>query len=293
MDSWYFTWPADSTIHFKQKEFYFINKINEWGHREKSIDSFSNSKNVICLGDSFTEGDGVAYENSWVRVVENLSNQNEDSLTKFYNAGVCGSDVFFNAKILEDKLVKLNPKLVIESLNSSDIMDVVSKGGAERFNEDGTTSGKVGPKWEVIYRFSYTFLAVLNVFFSYNNNLLTDEQEKILTSEAIEQIKDRVLKTKKWCDKNDIKYILIVHPVPHEVHDYDIPFVFDTTFDDFDFAYNLTEDLREYFMGVEATEYSWPINGHYNEYGYRVLGEKIFDILNSQSIFINHVCDNM
>jgi len=66
----------------------------------------------------------------------------------------------------------MKPHLVIECINTSDILDVIKRGGNERFNDDGTTSGKVGPRWELIYKYSYVFRRITHVFFKYNRNLI-------------------------------------------------------------------------------------------------------------------------
>ena len=126
--TWYYTNTPNSSRIKKEKEWQYFNQYNEFGNREKSIDNFINDKSstkIVCLGDSFTEGDGAPYDSSWVRLFERKINTKENLRYKIYNAGACGSDVFYNYKILANKLMSLKPKIVIECINSTDINDVI------------------------------------------------------------------------------------------------------------------------------------------------------------------------
>ncbi|MES2690363.1 MAG: hypothetical protein V4658_08170, partial [Bacteroidota bacterium] len=169
--TWYHHWTPNAVVDYKSAEFHYINHYNELGHREKPFSLFvadSTARKVVCIGDSFTEGDGTCYDSTWVRRLEQLTNVSSAELnepskekTLFYNGGVCGSDVFFNNKMLQDKLVKANPVEVIECLNTSDINDVIWLGGNERFNADGTTSGKHAFWWDAFYHYSHVFRAFI------------------------------------------------------------------------------------------------------------------------------------
>jgi hypothetical protein len=45
--------------------------------------------------------------------------------------------IFYNHKIFINKLITLKPKIVIECINSTDIIDVIWIGGNEKFKSDG------------------------------------------------------------------------------------------------------------------------------------------------------------
>lgn len=286
-ETWFHTWTENETIQYQQKEFNYTFTTNEFGHREKYLPHFneSNSNLVICIGDSFTEGDGAPSDSTWVKRLEYLVDKENESNFTFYNAGVCGSDIFYNYKILKEKLIDLKPKIIIEALNTSDIYDVIYRGGEERFNMDGSTSYKVGPKWEFFYKNIHFFRAIINSFTNYNteliNNLKFDEQKE----EAIKLIKKQIEKTSLLCEENNIKYFLVIHPVPVEILNKKRM----NEFSDFTklgyYIMDIQDDFYIYFLSKNIEEYSWEINGHYNSKGYFLMGDLIYDKLNQLKIF--------
>ena len=68
--TWYYYYKPNWTHYYKQLEFEYTNVYNELGSREKPFIEFLNdtiSDKIVCLGDSFTHGDGTSYDSSWVR----------------------------------------------------------------------------------------------------------------------------------------------------------------------------------------------------------------------------------
>lgn len=136
------------------------------------LDSFNQNQNgfrILCLGDSFTEGDGAPSDSSWVKELTRKLDENFDTNFLVYNAGVCGSDVYFDNKILENVLYKtFKPDFVIQAINASDVTDIIYRGGQDRFNTDGTTSCKDCPKWEKLYQYSYLFRGLIRTIGGYD-----------------------------------------------------------------------------------------------------------------------------
>lgn len=289
VDSWFHTYQPNDTVIYEQSEFSYINYINEFGNRERSIEFFkdTNAIKVFCLGDSFTEGDGAPYDSTWVKRLENLSNENCDTNFIFYNAGVCGSDVFYTKKLLTEKLIKLKPDYVIESINDSDLPDVVYRGGKERFNKDGTTSGKVGPRWEKYYKYSHIFRFIVAVFFNYDENLFVKGKEFETEFEALQLVKNQVIETADWCKNNNIPYIAFLHPVPSGwKHQEDIYIAFLDAFEDIPYVHNLTPKFKKSFENRNIKDYSWEENAHFNGKGYYVMGDIYYETLIKE--FFNH-----
>lgn len=85
----------------------------------------------MCLGDSFTECMGSTGDSTF----EHLLAWGNDSL-EVMNCGMAGSDPFFEYKLFEDKLLKYKPDDVFVFVNVSDIFDVMTRGGFERFRTD-------------------------------------------------------------------------------------------------------------------------------------------------------------
>jgi len=83
-------------ILLNKPEFTFSRTTNKLGYSDYEIQSRKSAKEIrlLCLGDSFTEGDGAPFEKSYVfQLRDKFLNS-----TNYYifNAGKCGSDPFFN-----------------------------------------------------------------------------------------------------------------------------------------------------------------------------------------------------
>lgn len=291
----FFTWEPNTTVNYNQKEFSYINEINELGHRENSVDSFTNNKSVkiLCLGDSFTEGDGAPYDSSWVRKFELLLNQNYDTIFLCYNAGVCGSDIFFNYMILKKQLLlKIKPDIIIEALNVSDIDDVAFLGGIERF--ENVNSNKA-PIWEPIYKYSHVFRAIISNCNSYNEALMNSYEYEERRGGAKDKILKQAQETAEFCKSQNIPYFLIIHPVPSEISKLKKFHAFYGLFDSEPYAYYLNSSFEKYFLDKNIDNYSWEINGHFNSKGYFLMGDLIYGKLNQFEIFKVHekkLCKN-
>ena len=282
------SWKKNERVNYHQAEFSYINQCNEFGVREFPLDSFlkdTTTVKILCLGDSFTEGDGAPYDSSWVRRVEYLANQNHKKNYAFFNAGVCGSDIFFNHQWLKTDVAKLKPQVVIECINTSDIDDVIWRGGAERFNTDGTTKGKVGPRWEFFYKFSHLFRAFVHEALKYNTNLTKPSQE----AEAILRIKEELNRNATYCKQQGILYKVFLQPCPHEIRDSSTANKqFFSQLSILPFVVNLTQPLMSKLTPQNINQYSWPINGHYNSFGYQILGDVIYNEAISKIIKPTH-----
>ena len=207
-------------------------------------------------------------------------NLNSKHKIKLYNAGTCGSDVFFNNKLLVNVLYKMKPHLVIECINTSDILDVIKRGGNERFNDDGTTCGKVGPRWEIIYQYSHVFRGIIHNFFDYDENLI--KKSELLESEliAILMIKQKTDETALFCKQNGIPYILLIQPTPADLKtNQHQPTFFINQLAELQYSINLFEPMHKYYLLHNIKDDSWDLNGHFNSKGYLVLGNIIYEEL--------------
>lgn len=281
---WFQTWEPNSTIQYSTEEFSFKNTFNELGHREKSFKTFKESNmafKVLCLGDSFTEGDGASYENSWVRHYENFMRR--DTSLAVYNAGVCGSDVFFDYMMLKEKLIASSPNLVIHCINNSDIPDVHYFGGMERFNEDGTGGSPNFKKWEVLYANCHIFRVGVRIFTSYDENLIKQNTWKEDEVKAYIKIANQLSSIQAFCEKNDIQYIAVLMPSPYEVESPENA-EFERLFDyvsENTVLISIFREMQESKMSENMEYYVWPENGHYNANGYKIMGEIIYDKIKS------------
>lgn len=287
--TWFHTWLPNTSIEYGNGEFLFHNKYNELGHREKTFEEFkqdTTSIKIVCLGDSYTEGDGAPYDSTWVRFLEEKLERKLDTNVNAYNAGVCGSDVIFNGIMLKEKLLASNPSIVFECVNNSDILDLYYRGGKERFSSDGSLVSPKVKKWEPIYKYSYLFRAFFLMFSSYDNNLINTKTKAQEDQVALHLIAEQLKETALLCKQNQIEYHVILMPVPTEMI-YKNEEVFDSL------LYLLPTELSVLnikplmttrFDSLKIEDYYWKENGHYNGNGYLIMSEAILtEYYNSKS----------
>ncbi len=83
-------------------------------------DSFLASKNkVLFIGDSFTFGDGLPYEDTFPIQIQKLLDKEKRKITSI-NAGLGGQNFVDHYVILKDQLKRYTPDLVVLTLNSND-----------------------------------------------------------------------------------------------------------------------------------------------------------------------------
>ena len=148
--SWSSVWQKDEHVYkpnyealFNFKEYAYQLVTNSDGFRDKEYNSEDGAGkfNVFTLGDSFTEGRGVAMDASWPQLLSRELT-GLDSPRKFHvvNAGISGSDPVFELFLLQNSIEKYNPELVIVAINNSDIDDIIVRGGLERYDQNGRSS---------------------------------------------------------------------------------------------------------------------------------------------------------
>ena len=239
---------------------------------------------ILALGDSFTEGDGVPYDSTWVTKLGKRLTTKEKSVTTV-NAGIGGSDPVYEYILLQEKFVEEPPDLVLMTVNSSDLLDLNLRGGFERFQADGTSKVVEVPKWEWIYGISYIFRHIMHDLFAYPKNFMhTFEEEGF--SESLKIMLEAIDKTVELAEKNDFRFMVIIHPT-------------DTDFESKGYLYAELDDLienltsraipvldikeylkkRGYISNKDIESIYWPINRHFNQKGYNLFLDGVVEKL--------------
>lgn len=294
LDSWYRVRLADTTLQFPRKEFDFTRVTNSYGLSERPIRKTSTKFRIIGIGDSFTEGTGVSQDSTWLRRLE--SNLNADSTVQIetVNAGIGGSDPIYGYRFLQDKLLDLNPKVVILSVNSSDITDIAYRGGFERFYEDGT-SGRKPPKWEWLYQLSHLVRLVAHNGLRLNHYLVSPEDELAGRKIAVQSLKQVATDLTMLGNDNGFEPLIVIHPI---LYDFNHSQYLDSElleFKDYLIKNRLRFiDIRDCFRenGVNdfenASEYYWQLDRHFNQKGYDFYGDCVTDYLTSNGLIEGH-----
>lgn len=282
---WFHTWSANSKHDLKQTEYNYPRKTNSLGLSdvEYQKDRKANSIRILAIGDSFTEGDGAPSDSTWPhRLCENLKGQYPARPIELFNAGVCGSDPFFSYIMLREKLIAYHPDLVILAMNSTDVNDVIIRGGMERFLQNNRTSYRPHPKFEFPLAISYVNRLVLKALAGLDETTCNTKQEQVQAeTHAVAVLSQIVQKTSQLCKQNGGDFLLVAHPLNYECHAKSymgIKPVLDNLKSNgdlavFDFLNYL--DQRHLIDGTATNSYYWEKDAHHNPKGYTLMGDAI------------------
>ncbi|MDG1333362.1 MAG: hypothetical protein P8P74_13585 [Crocinitomicaceae bacterium] len=278
LDSWYWVHTPNMFISNKKKEFNFERKVNSIGISEQELKKDKGSKfRILAIGDSFTEGVGMSYEDSWVKQME--TRWKSDNVQTI-NAGVGGSDPVYEFVLYRDKLTEFKPDLVVLTINSTDITDIVGRGGFDRFHEDGT-AGVGAPSWEWMYAANHLFRMVMTNVFRYNSSLVKDSYTEENKRKSQEIIEEAIGKFKLLTDQEATRFLVVLQPSLQDFQDgKHIPFFGQT-----DLTKYMKEngvnylDTSEVFKtkGNSISEYYYPLDTHFNKKGYALFGETVYE----------------
>lgn len=285
-NSWYYLHEPNLTISYQKAEFDWNRTTNSWGMCEAEIPMQKppGEFRILALGDSFTEGDGVAYDSTWLKTLEyKLSERHPHLAIRTINAGIGGSDPVYQYVLLKDSLLPLKPDLVIVSTNASDISDVSTRGGMERFQADGKVKVIDPPAWEWIYASSHLARLMICRIGGYSIVLDLDKQHPKNESPAL--IAQAMGDIEHLGKENHFKTLAVIHPVVQELFPNGI-----TPEPHMDALRALLAqksiqmiDLEPAYVKLGYTtaekmdQIYWPQNRHFNALGYRLYGELVAD----------------
>jgi hypothetical protein len=276
--NWYHVLMPNSKITIKNYEYCYSRTTNSLGLSdiEPKVSKRPDEFRIIGLGDSFTEGDGAPYDSTWIKTLENnIHKYKSCSNFSFINAGVRGSDPYYQYILLKNKLLKYLPDLVIVTINSNDIDDIIIKGGIERFTKEFNVQFKHKPGWLWFYESTHISRLFIHSLFKYNYLLLKPEEMAFETMKSVELIYKIVLMFGTLSKENNFKLLIVFHPFKTEIYnghyDYLEPLISKLKNQEPDL--NIL-DILDYFKKFEKidkfnySKYFWKIDGHHNSHGY-------------------------
>ncbi|HUH75564.1 MAG TPA: hypothetical protein VLZ75_14310 [Chitinophagales bacterium] len=265
---------------FSNSEFTFERDYNSLGFSDIEWDTAKNNNiRILCLGDSFTEGDGTTSDSSYVYILSKKLKIKFKNI-EVMNAGNCGSDPFFNFKNYEDKLIQFNPDIIIQEYTQYDLYDILLRGGNERFINDSTVHYKNSTKFEKIYALSYTYRIIVNTVGSFiiANNKNNLNAGKIKTIDLFKRFNE--LST-----KNNTELVCFTFPYTNNFVDninYDFHQEMESSFSKFGLKfYNLQPCYEDEIKRTHSNpqDYYWKIDGHHNAKGYEMMAKCLEEIV--------------
>jgi lysophospholipase L1-like esterase len=284
--TWFLTYPPGSRQYSVRPEFVQSREVNSLGlpEREISAEKSPNEIRIIALGDSFTDGTGAPYESAWPRILEReLASAKPGRPITVVNAGIGGSDVCFEYVLLRDRLLALSPDLVIVAVNTTDVDDIVRRGGMERFRADGSTVyARQPPSWEWLFAISFITRHVAQGVFHVDWLLMGKEERQIAEQQAALTILDTLRDFRALSTAKGFDLIIVLHPghvreIAEKRFSSQFSRVVETLAAEGGFtAIDLLSFYLEQGLMTEApSDYFWPIDLHHNAAGYEIMGKAI------------------
>ena len=280
-------------------EFKTAYNINSQGLRNPEISSKKEKIRILVLGDSFTEGWGVDYNDTSSKKLNDYLGENFEVI----NAGVVSYSPTPEYLYLINKGINLEPDIVILNYDNSDIRGDIDYLANSKFAGDGSliaispppvtildklwftnwffhaakkllmnlsTNGRKAPKEDVYLPYVYTAIASCNEF----------ENEWKYSFKYISKIKD-------YLDSRGIPFIIVIYPYGHQVatnqwvtgrkgifrSDMVYPFALADCFENYTYGEELTvfNLLFDFRNQSEITNLYYDYDLHMNKEGYGLI----------------------
>lgn len=280
----------DTETMIGKEEFQYKYRFNSLGLPEKEIpdkEDEPDKMRILVLGDSYAESVGAAMDSAFPRMLERELLHRFGSRFRVINAGVSGSDPFFEYVFLKEKLLPLRPDAVIALINDTDIADHIQRGGMERFKPDGTVIFNKLPSSDAMFRHCYLCRLLAHFFLGYDRLLLSKRELEQKSIEAVMEIHKQLLRFQQLADSTKFRFVPVVHPMPNsymlglleEEYIRLLPAMLDSSGM---LNINLEPEFSEALIRQNIYQYAWKEDQHYNSSGYRLMAEKFMDELLSK-----------
>ncbi len=273
---------------YKTTDFEFIHNYNSLGLREREItdELLAGREIIVCIGDSFTEGVGTDYENSWPQVLERkLSNRGDNDFVVI-NAGISGSDPVKYIYVFNYLNNYINSDYLIISIGSNDLLDIIFKGGNERYKKDSFYQWDA-PICYYFYSWNFVFRAISNLIYDYPEIYCNEKEFREKLSFACNEIVKAVQKIST--EFSGKKIVLYLYPDRQEAktlkYRYEEMNLIKQEFLDNE-TFIVVDQINFYKKYPDKKrlipEIYHNIDGHCNSEGYKLWGEYLFEIFDEE-----------
>jgi hypothetical protein len=228
---------------------------------------------VYVMGDSFAEGAGAPLDSTYPFMLQNYLRKKDPQYTVL-NLGVTGFDLFQEWNIFLKNYSRFSPKEAFFIVNTTNIGEIITRGGNERFLPDGNLKYSDGPWWEPIYAVSFVFRLLIHTLYTLDWFLLTPEQYVEKEAEALEKMRRLVEGDMSiWAKQHGVTIRLILQPMFHELYEQEGMYTkLKTAFSNMG-GVNVC-DSRPYLAELAHRErLYWEIDRHFRPTGYTHLAE--------------------
>jgi lysophospholipase L1-like esterase len=302
VNRWYHLRAPNDVSTYGQPEFDFELSTNSLGIRdvEHPLEKPPGEFRIVGLGDSFTEGQGVPYDASYLKVLEKSLNQKQAQVrVRVIVGGVAGSDPFYCYRLFEDKLLPYDPDLVTLAINNSDITDIVTRGGNERFLPDGTVRFREPPQDEWLFARSHLYRVFLMLVLGHDWFGFSPSEHVAKWTDAVEKLKGIVDGFQKLGSQEGFRLVVILHPDLNELVTATYAFDVDALKQHFSAKGIGYVDVMERFLKKagphrkDRERLYWKKDFHHNEEGYRIFAEAVGEYLLANGYIQPSLSDSM
>lgn len=280
---WTHSYDANESRVLKRNEFTDSWTANEDGLKEKNVIAKKDKQRILVLGDSFTEGVGAPPDSSYPRILETLLGAN----VQVINAGIGGSDIFFEYKLMLFLQPKYKPDLILLTLNSSDLFEYLTRGGFERFKENNKVKYREAPWYEPLYVHSLLVRLLVHDIFHRDFSFIKQQDYDKELSIAKAAMCSAIDSFQIFCSQNHLQFTLVFHPFyPDIIHP-----------EAYQMKSLVTYCRKKNILYVDELDYLqqkninaqnwktiyWQSDGHFKSKGYELLAQCAFEFVEKQN----------
>ncbi|AWW00601.1 SGNH/GDSL hydrolase family protein [Arcticibacterium luteifluviistationis] len=135
--------------------------INNYGFRHNDdVDTSKNEFSIYAIGGSTTQGYDYPYDQTWCQIVEKKLEKSTNRSINVYNGGTAGSAMVDHIALLQNRVIHLNPDMVILFSGVNDLNVLLGDNNLHRFDDIHESSELVNwPKLllgkSAIFRLAY------------------------------------------------------------------------------------------------------------------------------------------
>jgi len=218
---WVFVYEANSVVKQVEPEFTNEYRINSEGlpDVEHAVAKPEGEYRIAGVGDSFTLGQGAPWEQGWLKILEReLNEPPRAKRVVSLCAGVAGSDPVFGYQLVRTRLAKYKPDLVLLVVNGSDILDVIARGGMDRYDEHGFMHARRAPWFEPAFARSHLVRAFVMGWLRHDWFLLSPDELATRSARALEELARAAQATRELGRREGFETLVVLHPFDYELH---------------------------------------------------------------------------
>lgn len=263
----------------EQPEFRFELAANSEGlrDREHPVRKPEGEWRLALLGDSFVMGQGAAFEDTIGEQLQaSLRARSLDKTCTVLEGGVAASDPVFEYQLLARRLAKYSPDACVVCVNGSDVDDVVSRGGLDRFEPDGRLRDRPLPWFLPLFARSHLVRALVTDGLGFDDCFTGPIERPARKLAAAREISAALAEIRKLVPAT----VVVLHPFRYQIQDATAP-------DDLVYVRRVLEEERAPFVdllpdfreavahGASLDDLFWAKDQHCKKAGYALMARAI------------------